>query len=93
MLVISDEKYMGTGRMLADGHVGRLAVLKAYRGRGLGAKTVQTLVREAQNSDIKRVYLGAQKHTVSFYEKLGFAEYGEPYIEANIEHIRMERFI
>jgi predicted GNAT family N-acyltransferase len=93
VLVIYDGKYVGTGRMLADGHIGRLAMLKAYRGRGLGAKAVLALVNEAENIGLKRVYLGAQKHAVGFYEKLGFSEYGEPYIEVNIEHIHMERFV
>ena len=93
VLVIYDGKYVGTGRMLADGHIGRLAVLKAYRGRGLGAKAVLVLVKEAENIGVNRVYLGAQKQAVGFYEKLGFTVYGEPYIEVNIEHIHMERFI
>ena len=92
ILVIYDGKYVGTGRMLSDGHIGRLAVLKAYRGRGLGAKAVLALVKEAGTTGMKRVYLGAQKHAVGFYEKLGFTVYGEPYIEVNIEHIHMERF-
>ena len=93
VLVICKGKYVGTGRMLNDGHIGRLAVLREYRGRGLGAKVVLALVKEAKNMDVKRVYLGAQKHAVGFYEKLGFAIYGEPYTEVNIEHIHMERFI
>ena len=92
-LVISDGKYVGTGRMLADGHIGRLAVHSEYRGRGLGAKAVLALVEEAENTGIKRVYLGAQKYAVGFYEKLGFTVYGAPYIEVNIEHVHMERFI
>ena len=54
---------------------------------------VLALVKEAKNIDVKRVYLGAQKHAVGFYEKLGFSVYGEPYTEVNIEHIHMERFI
>jgi predicted GNAT family N-acyltransferase len=93
VLVVYEGKHVGTGRMLIDGHIGRLAVLREYRGRGLGAKVVLALVKEAKNMGTKRVYLGAQKHAVGFYEKLGFSVYGEPYTEANIEHIHMERFI
>ena len=89
VLVIYEGEFVGTGRMLADGHIGRLAVLKAYRRRGLGAKAVLALVTEAQNTGLNRVFLGAQKQAVGFYEKLGFIVYGEPYIEANIEHIHM----
>jgi len=93
VLVIHKEKYVGTGRMLKDGHLGRLAVLRKLRGRGLGVKVVLALVGETKNIGLKRIYLDSQKHAVGFYQKLGFTVYGEPYTEANIEHIHMERFI
>ena len=93
VLVACQDRYVGTGRMLADGHIGRLAVLKAYRGRGLGAVAVQALVEEAESRGMRRVYLGSQIHAIGFYEKLGFSTYGEPYVEADIEHVYMERFI
>jgi predicted GNAT family N-acyltransferase len=93
VLVTFSGEYAGTGRMLADGHIGRLAVLREYRGRGLGAEAVRALVREARDRGMKRVYLGAQKQAVGFYEKVGFAVYGEPYVEVNIEHVHMERFV
>lgn len=93
VLVACQGTYVGTGRMLSDGHIGRLAVLKAYRGRGLGAKVLLALVQQAKKMGLKRVYLGAQKHAIGFYERSGFAVYGEPYTEVNIEHVHMERFI
>jgi predicted GNAT family N-acyltransferase len=93
VLVACGGRYVGTGRMLGDGHIGRLAVLQEYRGRGLGARAVLALVGEAERIGLNRVYLGAQGHAVGFYERLGFSVYGQPYIEANIEHIHMERFI
>jgi len=93
-VLVSDQgKYVGTGRMLKDGHIGRLAVIREHRGQGSGAKMVETLIKEAKQMDMKRVYLGAQKHAIGFYEKLGFSVYGEPYTEVNIEHIHMEKFI
>lgn len=93
VLIVFNEKYVGTGRMLKDGHIGRLAVLKEYRGRRLGVKIVESLVKEAKGINLKRVYLGAQKHAVGFYRKLGFLEYGEPFMEVNIEHVHMEKVI
>lgn len=92
-LVAWQGEYVGTGRMLGDGHIGRLAVLKAYRGRGLGAQVLLALIEEAERAGLERVYLGAQKQAVGFYERLGFAVYGEPYVEVEIEHRRMERFL
>jgi predicted GNAT family N-acyltransferase len=91
VLVSCQSKYVGTGRMLADGHIGRLAVLEEFRGQGLGAEAVRALVREAKSRGMNRVYLGAQMHAIGFYEKLGFSAYGKPYVEANIEHVHMER--
>ena len=93
VLVVSKGKFAGTGRMLADGHIGRLAVLKTHRGRGLGARAVLALVKEAEELGLRRVFLGAQKQAVGFYEKLDFSVYGEPYIEVNIQHMHMERLI
>jgi predicted GNAT family N-acyltransferase len=93
VLVACEGEYVGTGRMLSDGHIGRLAVLEAYRGRGLGAQVLRALVHEAERMGLARVYLGAQKQAVGFYERLGFSVYGEPYVEVKIEHLHMERFL
>ena len=93
VLAQMDGTYVGTGRMLMDGHIGRLAVLKSARGKGLGKKIVLTLLEQAKNQSIQRVYLGAQKHVVGFYKKIGFSEYGDPYEEVGITHIHMEKFI
>ncbi|QBJ63695.1 GNAT family N-acetyltransferase [Pseudoalteromonas sp. DL-6] len=93
VLIRSDDKYVGTGRMLNDGHIGRLAVLKEYRGKGLGAEIIISLIKEARKNNLKRVYLGAQSHAITFYEKLGFSKHGKAYIEVNIEHVNMEKII
>ena len=93
ILVSSDGHFIGTGRMLDDGHIGRLAVLREHRGKGFGAMAVSALVDEARRRGMKRVYLGAQMHAVGFYKKLGFSKCGAPFVEAGIEHIEMERCI
>lgn len=90
VLIRRNNDYIATGRMLSDGHIGRVAVLKEYREHGYGYKTVSALINEAKNKRLNRVYLGAQLHAIDFYLKLGFLPYGEPYVEANIEHISME---
>jgi predicted GNAT family N-acyltransferase len=93
VLVRTGQGYAGTGRMLSDGHIGRLAVLKEHRGRRLGTMAVGALVDEAKRRGMRRVYLGAQKQAVGFYAKLGFRECGEPYMEAGIEHVEMEKAV
>ncbi|GHA15318.1 GNAT family N-acetyltransferase [Oceanisphaera arctica] len=91
VLVAVDGKYVGTGRMLDDGHIGRIAILRDYRGLGLGGRVVQALVDEAARRGYPRVYLGAQTHAVDFYTKLGFTPYGDEFMDAGIPHLAMEK--
>ncbi|WP_318515114.1 GNAT family N-acetyltransferase [Photobacterium leiognathi] len=93
VLVMDGEQPLGTGRILADGHIGRIAIMKAARGQGLGAKVVQALVEYAQQQGYPRVDLGAQTHAVDFYRKLGFMPYGHEFMEANIPHQAMEQML
>jgi predicted GNAT family N-acyltransferase len=82
---------VATGRIQPDGHIGRIAVLKAYRGGGIGAAIVRFLVGAARRWGLGRVYLDAQVSAEGFYERLGFRRMGGVFMEAGIEHIRMER--
>lgn len=93
VLVEIEGTYVATGRILRDGHVGRIAVVKKYRGRGIGINVVQALLNIAKKNKIKRVYLGSQLHARGFYEQLGFKAYGVVYQEAGIDHILMDKFI
>ena len=93
VLVCAEQGYVCTGRMLSDGHIGRLAVLQEHRGKGLATLAVNALMDEATRRSMCRVYLGSQKQAVGFYRKLGFRECGEPFMEAGIEHVEMEKAI
>ena len=92
-LAYSDGIAIGTGRILTDGHIGRIAVLKEYRGKGVGSDIIQTLLNQAEKRGLPKVFLGAQVTAIPFYEKLGFSAAGENYMEANILHTPMERTI
>ena len=81
---------VGTGRVERSGRVGRVAVLSAYRGQGIGTGLLHELVRTARSYGVERAYLNAQVQAACFYEALGFAPIGAPFIEAGIAHIRME---
>ncbi|MBA4502539.1 GNAT family N-acetyltransferase [Marinobacterium marinum] len=93
VLVMADDRPVGTGRILADGHIGRIAILKAFRGRGLGAKVVSALMEEAARAGCERVYLGAQTHAIDFYGTLGFSRYGDVFMDAGIPHVHMEKYL
>ena len=91
VLVYDNEMPVGTGRMLPDGHIGRIAVLAPSRGRGMGSRIIAALMDRAAGLQLNRVYLGAQVSAVPFYEKLGFVADGDNYMEANILHTPMVR--
>lgn len=82
---------IGTGRLMPDGRIGRMAVLKPWRGRGVGSAMLDALVAEARQRRMPRPHLHAQLHAVAFYEKRGFEKDGEGYMEAGIPHINMRR--
>jgi predicted GNAT family N-acyltransferase len=88
-LAYDDGKALGTGRLLPDGHIGRMAVLKAYRGRGVGGAILLRLIDEARRKGLREVVLSAQTHALEFYGKHGFAPRGPVYIEAGIPHQEM----
>ena len=80
---------IGTSRLLTDGTIGRMAVLKAWRGRGVGTALLLRLLEEARSQHLQRIVLHAQTHASGFYRKLGFEMVGEEFIEAGIPHVRM----
>lgn len=88
-----DGEAVGTGRVLDDGHIGRIAVLPAWRGQGVGAEIVQALIEQAARAGCTRVYLGAQVHAVGFYQQLGFSVHGEPFMDAGILHRHMDKVL
>lgn len=92
-LIYIDNIAVGTGRMLDDGHIGRISILKECRGIGLGGVLVKALIESATEKDYDRVYLGAQKHAIEFYLKLGFQPYGDEYLEAGILHCSMSKVL
>ncbi|MDO5518859.1 MAG: GNAT family N-acetyltransferase [bacterium] len=69
--------------------IGRVAVIKEERGNYYGDFVVRMLVDKAFRLGAKEVKILAQKDTVPFYKKIGFAEAGEECVKVNIPHIPM----
>lgn len=82
---------VGTGRLLPDGHIGRMAVLREWRGRGVGGRILVALVERAAVRGMKRLLLNAQTHAVPFYARYGFTAFGDEFLEADIPHVAMAR--
>ena len=90
-IVFDEEKPVATGRLLPDGHIGRMAVLKDWRRRGIGALMLQSLMQRAKERGYTEVALSAQVQAVPFYRAHGFEAEGEEYLEAGIKHLTMKR--
>lgn len=69
--------------------IGRIAVLKEYRGKGYGAVIVRAVTEKAFENGADKVYVDAQNHAVPFYEKLGFTVIGEELIDRGLVHTPM----
>ena len=86
-----DGRAVGTARMLRDGHIGRMAVLPAWRGRGLGSALLQALIGIAATRGLQQVFLNAQCVAEDFYRRAGFEPRGGVFDDAGIPHRRMVR--
>lgn len=82
---------VATGRLLPDGHIGRMAVAAPLRGKGVGGAVLEALVAEAARAGLAEVALNAQVHALAFYRRHGFVEYGDVFMEAGIPHRAMRR--
>ena len=86
ILAMTQGQAVGTARLLEDGSIGRVAVLKPFRGQGIGNKMMGYLIDLAQQHKHTHVHLHAQVDAIDFYQKLGFTITGEPFDEAGILH-------
>lgn len=77
---------IGTGRLAPHGQIGRIAVLPDWRGNGVGAALLRTLLDQARARGLPEVHLHAQTDATDFYVKHGFAASGEDFMEAGIPH-------
>jgi len=80
---------LGTGRLLPDGHIGRMAVARHARGRGVGAILLAQLMQAARRQGHREVELFAQTHAQGFYLRFGFVVTGPPFEDAGIAHVTM----
>lgn len=83
---------VGTARVVIKGReakVGRMAVLKRYRGQGIGRTLLERSVRWARRSGARSIFLNAQVPVIGFYEKWGFRCVGRRFMEAGIPHRKM----
>lgn len=82
---------IGCARLRPDGHIGRMAVLPAWRGHGVGRALLAAALEMAQGHGHHVVKLSAQTHAAGFYAAAGFVAEGAGYDEAGIPHVAMSK--
>ncbi len=75
-------------RFLPNGKIGRMAVLKDFRSRGIGHALLTNIIEHAANHGHQEVFLDAQVQVLSFYATAGFIAEGTEFQDAGITHQR-----
>lgn len=88
-VIYDQDQPIATARLLQNNSVGRVAVLKAYRGQGLGQMIMLDIIAYARQQGRAFLHLSSQVHAMSFYQQLGFVVQGDEYDECGILHIEM----
>ena len=73
--------------------LGRIAVVKSYRGKNIGRYVMETAEKEIKKLGGKVCKLGAQTRAQGFYEKCGYVPFGDIYKEEYCDHIMMKKII
>lgn len=92
-LALEGDYPIGTARLLKDGHIGRVAVLRDWRGMNVGGRIMAAVIEEAVRQGLNKQFLTAQVHASQFYERLGFKVISDEYLDAGIPHVDMVRQI
>jgi predicted GNAT family N-acyltransferase len=91
LALAEDGSPIGCARLLPDGHIGRMAVLPPWRGRGIGRALLAAVLIAAQARGHRTLRLSAQTRAAGFYARAGFAITGGEYEEAGIPHVAMQK--
>ncbi|MGC9524694.1 MAG: GNAT family N-acetyltransferase [Limnospira sp.] len=95
VLAFKDNKAVGTGRIDIEknGKIGRVAVLKEYRGQNIGSQLMAALEKIARQNGLSSIWFNAQVGAIPFYKKLGYSVVGAEFMEAEIPHKRMGKIL
>ena len=88
-LAFKDEKAIGCARALVIEYcmqLGRIAVLKEYRGEGIGSALLEKAIVTAKLNQISSIHISAQCYAIDFYLKFGFEVTSDIYLDAEIPH-------
>lgn len=89
-IALHTDNAIGCARLLADGRIGRMAVLPVYRGAGVGRALLNAVLNAACRRNLNWLHLNSQTHAAGFYARFGFQPVGAEFPDAGIPHLRME---
>ena len=90
LLALLNDEPIGCLRIIDYHKVGRMAVLKEWRGLGLGAALLLEAVAVCKNYGSKSIHMSAQTHAIEFYRKAGFKVTSVEYCDVHIPHVDMQ---
>jgi predicted GNAT family N-acyltransferase len=90
--VVYGHETVGTARLVGQ-KIGRVALLKPYRSKGIGKILMLEVEKHAIEKGIQTLQLAAQTAVIAFYEACGYQAYGDTFLDANIPHRMMEKRI
>lgn len=90
LVLTSTNEPIACARLLNNGSIGRMAVLKEWRGLGVGAKLLNKAIALHRKQGISIITLSAQVHAIPFYQKAGFEVISTTYLDAGILHVDMQ---
>lgn len=92
-LALHSNQAIATARLKPDGQIGRMAVIKDYRNKGIGSQLLTNVLCEAGTRGYSMIYLHAQKNSIYFYEKFNFIRNGGGFMDAGIPHQAMYKLL
>ena len=96
LVAVEDGRIVATARVVMDGataKLGRVAVAKEARRRGIASRLIDESEAYARKQGATRIALAAQTGALALYEKAGYTGYGERFMDANLEHLMMEKHL
>ena len=90
LLMMQNKQAIACLRIIDYHKIGRMAVLKEWRGMGLGAALLQEAIKICKTHGSKSIHLSAQTHAIEFYRKAGFKVTSLEYCDVDIVHVDMQ---
>ena len=90
ILALFDNQPIACLRIIDFHKIGRMAVLKEWRGMGLGTALLLEAIKICKTHGSKSIHLSAQTHAIGFYQQAGFKVTSNEYCDVHIPHVDMQ---